>query len=78
VKEVFLQKLKRYEHLERISLVEQAVWRAVCQMTPKSPKNDTLFWRRWLVEGWKERKEELRNCNAIPIILPFVGNDSST
>ena len=71
--------MQRYEHLERISLLQQAVWKSVCLlMTPDEPTTDYLFWARWSKEGWKKRKLETRHSGEAQIIitavLPFIGN----
>jgi len=78
--QLFLKKLQHFEHLERVSLLEQAVWRSVCQMAPNGSSKDPLYYMNWFTEGWKEQKEKMRGLNAISVIitavLPFLGGNS--
>jgi hypothetical protein len=73
-----IEKLEKYEHMERICLLEQAVWRTVCQINPEKPPNNALFWEHWLKEGWKEKKKEMYHSKESGIIISsvllFVGN----
>ena len=72
--------LERFEHLERVSLLEQAVWRSVCQLHPANTTSDPIYNFQWFQQGWKDRKEEMRHFSSIEIVvksvLPFLGKDS--
>jgi len=64
--------LEKYEHLERISLLQQAVWKASCEMSPDKPVNDAIYWKNWLNKDWKQKKTDTRNSFAISVIIPLV------
>jgi hypothetical protein len=67
--------LVQLEHLERVSLLELAVWKAVCIATKDNGCHHS--WQEWLGEGWKAAKPETRSAREIGIViesvLPFLG-----
>jgi hypothetical protein len=67
--------LLKYEHKERVSLLEMAVWKASCVMD-KSEELTYYAMLDWKSRGWKESKDKMRSCNAIEVIvrsvLPFL------
>lgn len=75
-----VQTLEHFEHLERVALLEQAVWRSVCQLNPAYTTSDPMYNFQWFQQGWKDRKEEMRHSSSIGIVvksvLPFLGQDS--
>ena len=72
--------LERFEHLERVSLLEQVAWRSVCLMNPACKTYDPMYHFQWFQQGWKDRKAELRHASAIAVVMksvvPFLGKDS--
>ena len=71
--------LSKYEHMERISLLELAIWKAVCIAIPVNvvAKNDYHSWQDWARNGWKGGKSAMYKANEIGIIIssviPFLG-----
>jgi hypothetical protein len=67
--------LTKYHRMERISLVELAVWKAVCIGTCGTNQGH-LEWAQWTRHGWKRAKNETRQSNEIAVViaalLPFV------
>ena len=77
-KKALLDLLTKYEHLERISLLEQSVWKHVCRTNPPNDiVADVVLSDIWFSKGWKEVKADMRSSNEIAIImtqvLPFLG-----
>jgi hypothetical protein len=74
--------IQKYEGMERIALLELAIWKAVCIVNPDSTiaRNDYHFWQEWAREGWKCSKSTMRKANAIAIImtavLPFLADEN--
>ena len=67
--------LERYKDLERISLLELAVWKFACLTA--DPKNhgeikSIVDWSRWYTNGWKEHKKRLYRCNQIVILMKAI------
>jgi hypothetical protein len=70
--------LEKYELMERVDLLDLAVWKATCFLSP--PQNVTfrnvVDCQAWMCSGWKVLKEEMRGSNAITIIhaqvLPWL------
>jgi hypothetical protein len=72
----------KYDYMERVSLLELAAWKLVCQIAhPPDNASGAIFWQRWLNTGWKAKKDEMRFSNAIVIvinnILLFLGRTPS-
>jgi hypothetical protein len=78
--------LEKYERLERLALLELAIWKATCtrhagevKVDPKHVKTveDTIRFAKRQRSAWKEYKTEMCHSNAIEIIMkqviPFVG-----
>jgi hypothetical protein len=78
--------LEKYERMERLSLLELAVWKATCRrhagevkVDPSNLKTveDTIRFAEKQRTVWKDYKTELRHSNAIEIVMsqviPFVG-----
>ena len=72
--------LRKYEQMERISLLEQAIWKAVCCIAiPDNAvaKNDYHSWQEWARNGWKSGKSTKYKANETGIIItsvmPFLG-----
>jgi len=64
--------LRKYEHLERISLLELAVWKATCIVEMPSC-TDYYAVTQWFKSGWKIQKEAQRKSGAsISIIMSMV------
>ena len=76
--------LLHYKRLERISLLELAVWKFTC-LVAGNPSNDNdtkgvprtyLEWKHWHDHGWKALKKQQYRCNQVVIvmtaILPFL------
>ena len=67
-----------YEGLERISLLELAVWKFACLTKDQNDGDRKSFveWTRWYENGWKEHKKSHYRCNRVVIlmkaIVPFV------
>ena len=73
------QSLQReYKRLERISLLELAVWKFACLTKDQNDGDRKSFveWTRWYENGWKEHKKSHYWCNQVVIlmkaIVPFV------
>jgi hypothetical protein len=65
--------LEKYEIMEKISLLELAVWKTACQMSiPPVALRDSLDWHLWLTSGWESKKNKMRQTNAISIIVAHV------
>jgi len=68
--------LRLFEEIERLSLLELAIWKFSCLDTP--PLKNLLELVQWQNEGWKTNKVNRRDdVNAIFVIithvLPFLG-----
>jgi hypothetical protein len=67
--------LFEFEHRERVSLLELAVWKAVCIAVKDNGCHHS--WQEWFRDGWKSCKPRVRAANEIGIIvtsvLPFLG-----
>ena len=77
--------LRQYKHLERISLLELAVWKFAClSMDQKQDRTKQSFleWSRWYTSGWKQHKKSHYRCNQVVIlmkaIVPFLLRDDET
>jgi hypothetical protein len=68
--------LCKFERIERISLLELAVWKAVCLAIKYDGCYMYHSWQEWIREEWKSSKHKVRNANEITIIimsvLPFL------
>jgi hypothetical protein len=67
--------LLKYETMEEISLLELAVWKAMCLATITSKPNASLGyyeWLEWTRHGWKCAKNDTRRSNAIGIVISSV------
>jgi hypothetical protein len=74
-----LRQLDQYELMERLSLLELAVWKAECLASaPEEHRKDPASILSWFRSGWKENKEEarLRSSSSMTVIangvLPFL------
>jgi hypothetical protein len=79
--------LQKYEHMERLSLLELAVWKAACisratrveldSMASMKSVEDAVLFVANNHRTWKEHRTETRKTNAIEIVikrvLPFLG-----
>ena len=77
-----IELLEKYELMEQVSLLELTIWKTCCQMSkPSGRTGDSFDYHCWLSSGWKQRKEEMRNSNAIAIVIthvfPFLLGDCS-
>ena len=61
--------LDHFEQLERLSLLELAVWKALCTLELPISKTNTEESRAWETEGWKAMKSRLRHHRGVNIIL---------
>lgn len=69
-----LRKLKMCESNERLAVLALAVWKAQCVVDmPKDDVKDAyLAAMEWARKGWKSRKQEQRNANAIDTVVLAV------
>jgi hypothetical protein len=67
-----MQTLVKYERLERLALLELAIWKAECLNRMPDIKDDYSKAVSWMKSGWKTLKEELRGSSAIAIIISLV------
>jgi hypothetical protein len=58
--------LGKFEHLERVSLLELAAWKAVCIATKDNGCHHS--WQEWYDTGWKAAKPETRTAREIGIV----------
>ena len=76
------QLLDHFEEMERLSLLELAVWKALCSNNFPSPMRNLLEVWDWQKTGWKSVKSKFRQDRGINIILsgvvPFLGNEVLT
>ena len=77
--------LLHYKRLERISLLELAVWKFTCVVTDDThtgPCQTYLEWKQWDTHGWKTLKKQHYRCNQVVIlmtaIVPFLKNEQGT
>jgi hypothetical protein len=69
--------LMKYEQLERLVLLQLAIWKAECLM--QMPDTEIGYSKAvdWMKSGWKALKVEMRGSNAIGTVLslvhPFMG-----
>lgn len=79
--------ISEYEQLERLSLLELAVWKSACLVSMPPCRNgatiDYLALLQWSKTGWKEHKQIVRqNTNAIAIalthVVPFIHDPNQT
>jgi hypothetical protein len=63
--------LLKYEHIERILLLELVSWKAACirDMDENKTILDVL---EWMNDGWKENKTRLRYSTATTVIVENV------
>jgi hypothetical protein len=67
------QDFSKYDLKERISLLELAVWKCVCQLSKEASAScNALEWHLWSVLGWKLAKKEMRHSNSIAITIGHV------
>jgi hypothetical protein len=60
--------LQKYEHLERISLLELVAWKAACVADTEA--NLSLYeMMEWLNHGWKTNKTKLQRCTAVTNVI---------
>jgi hypothetical protein len=74
--------IQKYEQMERLSLLELAVWKAACisragQVEPGSKTNiktlhDAILFVANNRHTWKKYREEMRKSNAIEVIIQHV------
>jgi hypothetical protein len=68
-------RLAFFETMERISLLELAIWKAACIME-KTEELTYYAMLEWKLRGWKESKAKMRRSSAIDVIirntLPFL------
>jgi hypothetical protein len=50
------QPLAHYQLMDQTSLLEFAVWKAVCILHPPTPHMRYYSWKSWETSGWKESK----------------------
>jgi hypothetical protein len=79
--------IQKYEQMERLSLLELAVWKAACisragqeevdSKTSIKTLHDAILWVANNHHTWKKYRKEMRKSNAIEIViqhvLPFLG-----
>jgi hypothetical protein len=63
-------KLERYEDLERLALLQLAVWKSEC--LKQMPVGDYFVVNKWLMSGWKACKAKHRESNAMTIVIASV------
>lgn len=72
------RKLDAFEFLDRITLLELAVWKFTCldSFPTDGPAINMVQIIEWCKEGWKEHKAEQRRASAIGVVvrgvLPFL------
>ena len=68
--------LSQMEDMERVSLLEQSVWKTLCVTHFPRPLTNLLEVQEWQKQGWKTAKEDFRHDSGIHIIvsnvLPFL------
>lgn len=64
--------VRRYEHMERVSLLEVAIRKYACLDDTVKPIRDIVAISQWLKDGWKVNKSKTRGCRAISIIVTHV------
>jgi hypothetical protein len=62
--------LVKYEHLERVSLLELAAWKAVCIAAKVNGCHHS--WQEWYRGGWKGSKPGARTAREIGILVVSV------
>jgi hypothetical protein len=60
----------KFVRMERVSLSELAVWKAVC--VAGKDKGCYLSWQEWLREGWRGGEAEVRPTREINIVIVSV------
>jgi hypothetical protein len=61
----------KYEHMERISLLELGVWKAAC-ILDKDESKKIHEMMEWVNHGWKQNKTRLRHSTATTVIVESV------
>ena len=78
--------LLQYKQLERISLLELAVWKFAC-LASTDPKKDNqkrsfVEWSWWYESGWKQHKKSRYRCKQVVIVMkaivPFLHDGKTT
>ena len=75
--------LRQYQHWERISLLELAVWKFACLNSMDDENGNTSFleWSRWYASGWKQHKKRHYRCDQVVIVMkaivPFLQPDET-
>ena len=64
--------IDHFEQMERLSLLELAVWKALCTLEHPFPMMNLKEIRAWETEGWKAAKSRFRRHRGINIILSQV------
>ena len=66
--------LLQYQHWERISLLELAVWKFAClnSMDNENGKVSFLEWSRWFESGWKQHKKSHYRCKQVVIVMKAI------
>jgi hypothetical protein len=62
-----------YEHMERISLLELAAWKAACVLDMEQKEGQMMYnLLEWIRYGWKQNKTKMRHSNATHVIVENV------
>ena len=64
--------LSHFEQMERLSLLELSVWKALCVIYFPRPMRNMLEVKEWETMGWKAVKRDHRHDRGINIILSGV------
>lgn len=69
--------LNEYEHLEKLTILNLAIWKSECLMVIPNKWTNYLDVLAWASNGWKCRKEEVFNssstrCLVLTLIKPFL------
>ena len=66
--------LRQYQHWERISLLELAVWKFAClnSMDNENGKASFLEWSRWFESGWKQHKKSHYRSDQVVIVMKAI------
>lgn len=65
-------KLFKYENMQRLSLLELAVWKSTCLLLIEKPLVDYFEVLEWSNEKWKDRKGRCRCDKSIHVVVSNV------